>query len=95
MKRWTCTVIQQGGKYRAIMEVNGKNVPDLPEDVDYRTLIREIRAKTGIQLLQRKNMIFERLSDFEKIATIDNTQTREDCRVTISERINGWKPCWI
>ena len=39
-------------------------------------------------------MIWERLSDFEKIATIDATQPRADCRVRINERQNGWKPKW-
>ena len=34
------------------------------------------------------------LSDFERIATLDNTQCRNDCRVTIEERISGWMPCW-
>ena len=42
-------------------------------------------------------MIFEKLGDFEQIATIDNTQYRgegKDCRVRLVERQNGWKPKW-
>lgn len=94
--KWTCTIIQSNGKYRAIMERGGKSVEDLPSEVDYRTLKEAIRLKTGVEILKRKDMIFERLSDFEKIATIDATQHREnrDCRVTMKDRKNGWKPCW-
>lgn len=97
MAKWICTVIQRDEKYRAVMEIMGKSVEDLPTDVDYRTLYEAIRLKTGISILKRKDMIFEKLSDFEKIATLDATQYRgvgTDCRVTIKERINGWKPDW-
>lgn len=94
--KWTITVIQTNGKYRAIMLMNNKEI-ELPSGVDYRTLKNAIRLKTGVEILKRKDMIFEKLSDFEKIATIDNTQYRgagKDCRVTIQERKNGWEPCW-
>ena len=100
MGRWTCTIIQNTelGRYRvADFRINGKEVNVTFSDfsyyryVDLRALIR---IKTGIDILKRKDMIFERLSDFEKIATIDNTQVREDCRVTIKERIAGWQPCF-
>lgn len=92
--KWTATVIQKDGKYRAIMTIGGKEVDGLPSDVDYRTLREAIKSKTGVEILKRKDMIFEKLSDFEKIATIDVTQVRKDCRVTVAERKNGWKPCW-
>ena len=96
MKKWTCTVIQNtdSGKYRADMLINNKTVDGIPFDVDYKTLMEAIKRITGISILKRKEMIFERLSDFEKIATIDATQPRNDCRVTVEERINGWNPCW-
>lgn len=100
MGRWTCTIIQntETGKYRvADFQINGKKViVTFPEFsyyryVDLRTLIK---IKTGIDILKRKDMIFEKLSDFEKIATIDATQIREDCRVTMAERKAGWQPCF-
>ena len=96
MKKWTCTVIQNtdSGKYHADMLINNKNVDGIPFDVDYKTLTEVIKRVTGISILKRKEMIFERLSDFERIATIDATQPRNDCRVTVTERINGWNPCW-
>lgn len=93
---WVCTVIQniETGKYRVDMEVAGRRVDGLPIDVDYNTLKSEIKRITNKSILDRKDMIFERLSDFEKIATIDAASVRRDCRVTLKERINGWKPCW-
>ena len=93
--KWICTVIQDGnGKYRAVMEIGGQTVYGLPEHVPYKTLRDAIKLKTGIEILKQKEMFWERLSDFEKIATIDNTQCRNDCRVTVKERIDGWQPCW-
>lgn len=94
MRKWACTVIQCDGKYRADMQIDGKSVDGIMSDVDYRTLSQSIKQITGIEILKRKDMIFERLSDYEKIATIDATQMRNDCRVTVIERINGWNPCW-
>jgi hypothetical protein len=81
-------------KYHAVMQIEGGNVYDLDENVDYRTLSKSIEDKTGITILKCKDMIFEKLSDIEKIATIDATQYREDCRVTMKELKNGWKPAW-
>jgi hypothetical protein len=77
------------------MQIEGRNIYDLPIDVDYRTLSKSIFNKTGITILKCKDMIFEKLSDTEKVATIDCTQYRNgDCRVTIKELLNGWKPAW-
>lgn len=92
--KWTLTVIQCDGKYRAIMETDNGYIDELPSEVNYKTLKEAIRFKTGVEILKRKDMVFERLSDFEKIATIDATQPRRDCRVTMAERKSGWKPCW-
>ena len=94
--KWTLTVIQSNGKYRAIMLMDNKEVEGLPSEVNYKTLKEAIKLKTGVTILQRKEMIFEKLSDFEKIATIDATQYREgkDCRVTMEDRKNGWQPDW-
>ena len=96
MRKWICTVIQNAdsGKYHADVLINNKSVDGIPFDVDYKTLTEAIKRVTGISILKRKEMIFERLSDFERIATIDATQPRNDCRVTVEERINGWNPCW-
>lgn len=100
MGRWTCTIIQntETGKYRvAQMLEEGKEIIGFKENVDWKTLTDSIKQITGISFLKRKDMIFERLSDFEKIATIDATQYRgvgKDCRVTIAERKAGWQPCF-
>lgn len=96
--KFVCTVIQDSNrKYTASVIIDQKEVEGLPTCVDYKTLKEEVLNKTGIVILKHKEMIFERLSATEKIATIDATQYRgegKDCRVTIEERINGWKPCW-
>ena len=100
MSKWTCTIIQntENSLYRvADFRSDGKDITErfcVPFDLDYRGLVIFVKEETGICLLKRKEMIFERLSDFEKIATLDATQEREDCRVTIKERIAGWQPCF-
>lgn len=98
MNKWTCTVVKDAtGKYYARLTIGGYDVEGLPEHVNYKTLKETIRQKTGIEILKHKDMIWERLSDTEMIATIDATQYRrkgKDCRVTIEERKNGWKPCF-
>jgi hypothetical protein len=96
MNRWFCKVVKNSeNKYYAVMEIEGKPVQGLAENVDYKTLSKSIENKTGIIILKCKNMIFEKLSNTEKIATIDVTQSKEgDCRVTVKELANGWKPAW-
>ena len=98
MRKWCCTVMHKDKEgYRAILEIGGYTVEDLPEWVGYNELRNAIKRATGIEILRRKDMIFEKLSDFEQIATIDNTQYRgegKDCRVRLVERQNGWKPKW-
>ena len=96
--RWFIKVIRTAeGKYYARMEIEGNEVKNLPEDVDYNTLKNAIELKTGIVILKHKDMFFEKLSATEKIATIDATQCRgdgKDCRVRIEELVRGWKPAW-
>lgn len=95
MNRWVCKIIKNSdNKYYADMQIEGRNIYDLAENVDYRTLKKSIEDKTGIRILQCKSMNFEKLSNTEKVATIDCTQSREDCRVTVKELTNGWKPAW-
>ena len=98
MGRWYCKVIRNSNnKYYANMEIEGKTVYDLPMNVDYKTLKEAIQKETGVVILKCKDMIFEKLSDTEKIATIDATQHRgegTDCRVRIEELMRGWKPAW-
>ncbi|WP_252241620.1 hypothetical protein [Clostridium sp. ZBS18] len=96
MARWYCKVIKDNdNKYYANMEVEGKTI-DLPIGVNYKKLKEEIKNKTGIDILKCKDMIFEKISCNEKIATIDCTRYRNngDCRIRIEELITGWKPSW-
>lgn len=96
MNRWFCKIIRNSeNKYYAVMEIEGKQVQGLAKNVDYRTLSKSIENKTGITILKCKDMIFEKLSATEKVATIDCTQSRNgDCRVTMKELLNGWKLAW-
>lgn len=91
--KWTCTVTKQAnGKYSANLEQGGVVVNGLSQNVDYNTLKQSIINNTGIVILKHKDMLFERISKTKQIATIDATQTRKDCRVTIEDRVSGWKP---
>lgn len=98
MSKWCCTIIHNKDYgYRANMLIDNKYVDDLPCGVDYKTLYNGIKAKTGIEILLRKDMRFEAISDVESIATIDATQYRgydKDCRVSLKEVAEGWQPCW-
>ena len=92
--KWFLEVVQcQDGTYYANMAVARNFVRGLPEYVDYNTLRRAIRLKTGISILPKKDMIFQK-SGTRNYAYIDATQPREDCRVTLEEMKNGWKPGW-
>lgn len=92
MAKWTCRVIQDtNGKYHADLRIAGCMTEGLPSGVDYNTLREAIRQKTGIEILKRGQMIFERYNG-KSYAMIDATQARDDCRVTIEEILSGWKP---
>lgn len=95
MGKWTCEVVQNiDGSYYANLTIDNKHVDGLPEYVDYNTLYNAIRLKTGICILRRKNMIFERFGR-KKYAFIDCTQVRKDCRVKLSEFLDKtYQPKW-
>ena len=92
MGKFFLEVVQDfDGSYYANMVINGNPVQDLKEYVDYNTLRKDIRDKTGIEILKRKDMVFQQWGR-KKYAYIDNTQYREDCRVTLDEMRHGFKP---
>lgn len=92
--RWFLEIVRDfDGTYYANMQVEGKRVEDLPEHVDYNALKKAIREKTGIVILKRKDMFFEKLGR-KHYAYIDATQERADCRVTFKNFENGYKPCF-
>ena len=94
MAKWTCEVVRDfDGSYYANMCIGGNIVNDLPEYVNYKTLKEVIKQKTGIEILKCKDMIFEKHGR-KYYAFLDATQTRTDCRVTFTERLNGYKPCF-
>ena len=96
MSKWTCEIVKDfDGTYYANLCISGELIKGLPENVDYKTLIESIKNKTGITMLKCKDMIFEKLGR-KRYAYIDATQTRNDCRVTLDERLNGcYRPEYI
>lgn len=92
MGKFFIEVVQDlDGTYYANMVMDGKPVQGLKEHVDYTALREDIRLKTGVVILLKKDMKFQQ-SGHKKYAYIDNTQVRADCRVTLDEMRNGWKP---
>lgn len=92
--KWAMTVIYNCDtrKYNATMNTE-KGFIDFWEDMDYNTLKKAVYDITGVQILNRNRMIFEKLSDFEKIATIDASGGKiGDCRVTLNDIKMGWRP---
>ena len=63
-------------------------------NVKYNDLKKYMENKLGFKFLNCKDLIFTKISDFEKMAIIDVTRNREDSRVSIKEMKNGWKPSW-
>lgn len=95
--KWICIVKQDKNKrYSAELIINKKKFEGLSIGVDYKTLKEEILRKAGIVFVNKKELVFEKINNEEKIATIDPTQYRGDkgCIVTLEDRINGWCPCW-
>ena len=91
-RKWFLEVVQDfDGTYYANMVMNGKPVTGLPEYVNYNTLRDAIRQQTGVVILNRSQMKFQGRGR-KKYAYIDNTQERPDCRVTLREMDQGWKP---
>lgn len=90
--RWFLEIVQSAnGKYHANMILGGNQLSGLPRDVDYNTLRAAIRARTGVAILEHKDMKFQQKHG-KKYAYIDATQPRDDCRVTLEEMEKGWQP---
>lgn len=93
--RWFVEIVQDfDGTYYANMAIEGEPVEGFPHNVSYNELKNAIKNKTGICILNRKDMIFTQLQR-KKYAYIDATQYRgegKDCRVTLDEIISGWMP---
>lgn len=93
--RWAMTVIYDCDthEYTATINTENNGFIDFWEGSDYNTLAKRIMEATGIVIIKRNNMIFEKLSAHERIATIDASGGKiGDCRVTLNEIRAGWKP---
>jgi len=91
--KWCCDIIVLNSKScYANLYIDGEKI-NLPHCESYTSLRSKIKEKTGIELPNQNQMKFESHNGY-KYALIDTTQPREDCRVTIDERLQGWKPNW-
>lgn len=98
MGKWFLEVIQdREGMYSANMYTATGRIQGLPEHVDYNTLREGIRQHTGVEILKKKDMLFQQCEG-KKYAYIDNTQFRgegKDCRVLLEEMRAGFRPDFI
>ena len=78
-------------EYRAIVSFPTR--PDISaEGIGWKAFWEDFRNKTGIWLPNRKYFRFCKLSDFEELAGVDASHTRENgCIVTKQDRLRGWK----
>lgn len=91
--KWYCAVCAiRSGVWCAEMYIDNEEI-DLPPCSSYTELRNVVKKQTGIELLKKNQMKFESHNGYQ-YALIDNTQPRNDCRVTIDERLQGWKPNW-
>ena len=92
--KWAMTMIYDTSSHKYHASVNTeKGIVDFWDDVNYNTLKKAIEDTTGIVIPDRKRMKFEKLSEFTKIATVDNTGAKiGDYRVSLEDIRNGWKP---
>ena len=90
--KWYCNIHKNGSRWYASMYIDKEYIKIQP-CTSYTNLRREVKYRTGIELPPKNCIKFESHNGY-KYALIDNTQPREDCRVTIDERLQGWKPNW-
>ena len=90
--KWNADIIRDEttGEYRAVVSFEDKPDCEIYGN-NYRDLLDNVVFLTGIQFPRRKYLKFSRLSDFETIAGIDASHTRESCVVTKSDRRAGWR----
>ena len=63
-KKWFLEVVQDfDGSYYANLTVNAMPVKGLPEYVDYNTLKKAIKEKTGIDIPNKGDMIFSKMAE--------------------------------
>lgn len=92
MNKWNADIIQNEatGEYRAVISFDDRPDVEAYGD-DYRELLDNVTFITGIRFPRKKYLKFYRLSDWETIAGIDASHTRESCVVTKEDRRAGWR----
>lgn len=92
MSKWNADIIRDeiAGEYRAIFSFDSKLDCEVYGS-NYRELLDNVVFVTGIRLPRKKYLKFSKLSDWETIAGIDASHTRESCIVTKEDRRAGWR----
>lgn len=95
MSKWFIEIVKDfNGVYYCNLTVAGELIKELPEYVDYNTLKEAIRLKTGIKILPRNKLVWQK-DGRKSYAYIDATQPcKNGCVVTLEEIKAGHKPNW-
>ena len=57
--KWHCEIVMDfDGRYYANLYVDDKKIEDLPHYVNYRVLRKAIKEKTGIEIVNQRELIF-------------------------------------
>ena len=57
--KWHCEIVMDfDGRYYANLYVDDKKIEDLPYYVNYRILRKAIKEKTGIEIVNQRELIF-------------------------------------
>lgn len=98
IRRYRCP---EGVRYEAdFMTKNG--VEPLPQLITFKEVTKWLLEKKGIRLIKAKHLIWERAKlpagyrgRSAEYAFVDATQPNpHGSVVTLTEKINGWKPNW-
>ena len=92
MNRWNADIIRdtETNHYRALFTFySGPGVEAAGDG--WRELCDNVTLLTGIRLPHRKWFSFSKLSDWEQIAGIDASHTRQTCIVSRDDRRQGWR----
>ena len=89
--KWNADIIRdtETNTYRAI--ITSESGPEIEAYGDgWKELVRNVEFLSGIRFPARKCFKWQRFSDFEQIAGIDASHTRQSCVVTMADRRSGW-----
>lgn len=91
MSKWNADIIRDinFNRYRAIITFEDRKEIDI-EGNGWKELCSAVYRVSGIRFPMKKYFQFSKLSDYEQIAGIDASHTRNSCIVKMSDRKAGW-----